>query len=644
MCGIAGIFTFNESSLRITHELLRSVGDTIRHRGPDDNGTYVNEKKTVGFAHRRLSIIDLSPQGRQPMANEDQSIWITYNGEIYNHAALRENLERKGHRYRSRTDTETILHLYEEKGAGCLDDLEGMFAFALWDEKKQLLFLARDRFGKKPLYYSHTQDSFCFASEIKALLRFPQVKKEVDYEGAYHFLTFASTPAPFTLFKGIKKLAPGHSLVIDARGKVTQVRYWDVAAFFKHRRDTHAMPVGAQEVRRLLIESMKKRLMSDVPIGIFLSGGLDSSLNVAILSKFYHAPLETFTIGFKDQPEYNEFQFARRVATQYNTTHHEISMESGGVRECIQDFFYYQDDPLCDPTAIPFYFLSRRAHKEGMKVVILGEGSDEIFFGYDFYLRAIRSHAQWRRLSAVPGFIRNAAYRASKALGVCTGKGDSAIESLRRLSRGESNFWGGAIGFSEFLKEKIIKKESGPLASYDSYSVIKEYFSAAVPSRCDVECFAQQLLRTEINVRLPEILLMKVDKVLMSSSLEGRAPYLDRSLAECVAGFPLETFIRAGEGKSILKKIAEEFLPPEIVHRKKQGFRVPFNEWLGRDLRRDIYRVIVDSRLMGEVCDMRSLNAFVEKDGRRRALSFEAWVLFQLCLWFDFWFLNERPL
>src|SRR5262245_52047642 len=367
--------------------------ETLIHRGPDDAGIYLSPDRRVGLAHRRLSIIDLSPAGRQPMSNEDGTVWITFNGEIYNHLPLRKELEAKGHLYQSRTDTETILHLYEEEGAECVRRIEGDFAFAIWDSRRRELLLARDRLGVKPLYFAVLPGAFLFGSEIKAILAHPRMTRRVDRAALYHYLTFVAAPAPRTLFQGVHKLPPATRLTVEAEGQIRTETYWDPLA-------VPADPVAvegdaeacAARIRDLLGSAIEARMMSDVPFGVFLSGGLDSSANVALMSRLMDRPVRTFSVGFKDHPSYNEFEYARQVARLFKTEHHEVEIGWSDLLEAMPGVVFHQDEPIADWVCVPLHFVSALARSTGTTVIQVGEGSDEQFFGYEGYRRAYVEH------------------------------------------------------------------------------------------------------------------------------------------------------------------------------------------------------------------------------------------------------------
>src|SRR3954447_3198114 len=348
MCGITGILATSDA-FPCDEKLVTTMRDRMTHRGPDDGGSWASGNGRVALGHRRLSIVDLSPAGHNPMPNEDGTVWITYNGEVYNHKALRAELEAKGHVYRSQTDTETILHLYEEEGPACVERLQGMFAFAIWDERRRELFIARDRLGIKPLYYSRQPGGFVFGSEIKALLEHPSISPELDEEAFHHYLTFVCTPAPLTMFEGVRKLAPGERAIVRPDGTMSSDIFWTPASS-SVAQEVASMSEAEMEERliELLRASIDKRMMADVPFGVFLSGGVDSSTNVALMDELMTDPVQTFTVAFKEHEQYNELEFAREIAQRFGTDHHEVVLDSQDLEDFLPELIYHQDEPLAD--------------------------------------------------------------------------------------------------------------------------------------------------------------------------------------------------------------------------------------------------------------------------------------------------------
>src|SRR5438876_9769717 len=432
MCGICGVWEYGAARGNVGRDLLVSMRDTMTHRGPDDAGDLIFDEARGGFGFRRLSIIDLSPAGHQPMHGCTDLVWLVFNGEIYNHAKLRESLEQRGHVYRSRTDSETILHLYEERGLDFVHDLEGDYAIALWDADREQLVLARDRAGVKPLYFYQQNGRFIFASEIKAILEHPSVTPEVNEEALYHYLTFVTTPAPQTLFRNVQKLPAGHMLVLNRQGEARITQYWDALP--------PADPVVRTEeehqknILELLRASIKKRMMADVPFGVFLSGGVDSSANVALMSELMTQPVRTFTVGFHDTEELNELDSARAISKRFGTNHQEVMIGREEMTKFLPELIFHQDEPIADPVCVPLYYVSKLARDTGTVVVQVGEGSDELFGGYDWFRTYLRIEDRfWRHASRTPRAARRAAAVLAQPLIAKTVKKRMAGELMRRL-------------------------------------------------------------------------------------------------------------------------------------------------------------------------------------------------------------------
>jgi len=641
VCGICGIFNCAGTNFEVTAELITHMRDTMIHRGPDDAGIYVSPDKKLGLGHRRLSIIDLSTMGRQPMCNEDGSAWITYNGEIYNHQKLRKELEAKGHRYKSHTDTETILHLYEEKGQDCVRNLEGMFAFVIWDNKKKRMLFARDRIGKKPLYYAIQDGQLIFASEIKAILKHPLIKRDIDTIALYHYLTLYVTPAPMTLFKGIKKLPPGYIMVCDKDGNIKQEQYWD--AIVSEQKEEYPEEYYIENIRSLLSESIEKRMMSDVPFGVFLSGGIDSSTNVALMARLMNRPVDTFSVGFKDQPAYNEFNYARQVAAEFKTNHHEVIIDHHDLMNYIPNLVYHQDEPLADWVCVPLYYVSKLARDNGTIVIQIGEGSDEIFFGYDGYMTYLNIYNNyWKPYIKMPGALRRAVYSLASPLSPLIGKGPGLKELLRCAASGEELFWGGAIAFSEVQKKELMSNSIN-WQGLNSFNIVRQPL-AKIDSQKPGADFMERMTYLELKHRLPELLLMRVDKITMSTSVEGRAPYLDQKLVEFAMGIPAKLKVKNGQTKYILKKAVEGIIPNNIIYRKKQGFSTPVKEWFAGELSRYMTDSILNSRLRErQFFDYAFIENMLKKQQYGKSdNSTRLWSLFNLSQWYDCWIEEDK--
>src|ERR1044071_2061416 len=456
MCGICGVWEYGASEGSVDPSLLTRMRDEMTHRGPDDAGELIFDDRRGGFGFRRLSIIDLSAAGHQPMHGCDDRTWLVFNGEIYNHSLLRADLEKRGHKYSSRTDSETILHLYEERGLDFIHDLEGDYGIALWDANKEQLVLVRDRIGVKPLYFYHKNGRFIFASEIKAILQHPAVTPDIDEQALYHYLTFLTTPAPTTLFRDIQKIPAGHMLIVKRDGTLNMQRYWDALPPVQAAEGTEQE--HRAEILKLLRDSIRKRMMSDVPFGVFLSGGVDSSANVALMSEQMSRPVETFTVGFSDAEYLNELDSARDIARRFETNHHEVLISEREMLDFLQGLVFHQDEPLADPVCVPLYYVSKLARESGTIVVQVGEGSDELFSGYDKYVKYLRLYERfWRHAERAPRLARRAASLLA-----------------RRLGADEALFWGAAIVFDETLKSQLVatnmRERWAGLSSYDVVS------------------------------------------------------------------------------------------------------------------------------------------------------------------------------
>ena len=639
MCGIAG--AFGHSGAAIEPGRVAAMSDALAHRGPDDAGLWRREPEgDVVLAHRRLSIIDLSEAGHQPMSNEDGSVIVTYGGEIYNHRELRERLERRGHRFRSQCDTEVLVHLYEERGPALVDELVGMFHFAIWDGIQERLVLARDRLGIKPLYWIDDGERFGFASEIKGLLPLME-RRELDPTALVQYLTFVAVPAPRTLFAGVSKLPPATTMVVDRDGPRPTERYWDP---IEHRQDFDGAPADWEaELRHRLERSVDRRMMSDVPIGIFLSGGVDSSTNVALMSARTDSPVNTFSVGFTDSDDINEFTWARRIAERFGTNHREVEIGSDELWDFLPEMVHHQDEPIADPVCVPLYFVSRLARDSGVTVVHVGEGSDEIFSGYPTYLTANRMETgHWRRLRSLPSPLRRAvAGGGSALLGLRPGYQIHREALARAGERDGRLWWGGAVAFYE----QALRRVSGDALAGAANGERPRDVVAAIAADADrfgARDELDRLIYQDLRLRLPELLLMRVDKLTMANSIEGRVPFLDHELVELAMAMPKDEKIRGSEGKHVLKRAVADLLPADVVWRPKQGFSTPVSRWFRSELADQLARRITSSPLIelgyldaGEVSSILELH----RSGRADR-AFQLWNLVNLATWFDAWILN----
>jgi len=642
MCGIVGIYSRRGDTVDI--ERVARLRDTMRHRGPDDSGIWQSEDGRVTLAHRRLAIVDLSPAGRAPMANEDGTVQVTFNGEIYNHAQLRRDLEAKGHRFRSdHCDTEVLVHLYEEHGPRMVDHLIGMFAFAIWDGPRRRLFAARDRLGIKPLYWVDDGRQFGFASEIKALL--PLLPRhEVDPVALSHYLTFVAVPPPRTLFAGVSKLAPGSTLMIEGDGAPRVERYWDP---MRDRARFEFDDVDwAAEVRFRLERSIERRMMSDVPVGVFLSGGVDSSTNVALMSRLTDEPVNTFSIGFRGAEEFNEFQWARRVAEQFGTHHHETVIDADDLWRFMPELVYHQDEPIADPVCVPLYFVSKLAKENGVTVVHVGEGSDEIFAGYPTYVQAHDMLSrQWPRLRALPGPVRSALALAGAAALRVRPDREVHVEALARAAQPNGHlWWGGAVAFYERGFDQVTTRELRRNLNGDRpRDVVADI--AADADRYGARDDLDRLIYQDLRLRLPELLLMRVDKLTMANAIEARVPFLDHQLVELAMAIPRDQKIRGDVGKDVLKRAVSDLLPHDLIWRPKQGFGTPVSQWFRGELGQQLQDALATSAIneLGYL-DRSAVQSVLDLHRSGRAeRSFQLWNILNLSAWFDHWIARREP-
>jgi asparagine synthase (glutamine-hydrolysing) len=623
MCGICGT-VYRDRERIVTHDELQAMSSLLSHRGPDDAGVYLSGN--VGLAHRRLSIIDLSPAGHQPMTNEDESIWIVFNGEIYNYPDIRGELLARGHCFRSNTDTETIIHLYEDKGEECVQDLRGMFSFALWDGKKRRLFCARDRVGKKPFVYAQTERGLHFASEIKSLLTCPAIDKKIDYQALHHYLTYQYVPSPSAIFAGIKKLPPGHTLIYEG-DMVTVKRYWDLN--YRDKLMLPSLDEYGERLREIFEEAVKIRLRSDVPLGAFLSGGIDSSLVVAMMQRLMNQPVKTFSIGFKEEA-YDELAYARMVAQQYNTDHHEFVVKPDAL-EILPKLVWHYNEPFADSSAIPTYYVSKMT-REHVTVALNGDGGDESFAGYERYL-ADKLADYYRH---VPSFIRDGIFqKVIDRLPYSTDR-RSFVRRLKRFIKGisevpERRYVRWICFFDNEMKRDLYTPSFDALTKgTDSVELTVGWYD-----RSDAEAFIDRTLFVDVMSYLPEDLLVKVDIATMAHSLEARSPFLDHKLMEFAASLPADLKLRGIETKYLLKRTLCGLIPRPIVQRKKMGFGVPLDVWFRGDLKEMAYDVLLDNKSIDRgYFRKESVQKLLDEHASERYdHSYRIWALLFLELW-----------
>jgi asparagine synthase (glutamine-hydrolysing) len=628
MCGIAGFVTTAPVTGGVAQ--LGRMTDAIRHRGPDDFGFYHDDWAHLG--HRRLSIIDIAG-GHQPMANETRTLWIAYNGEVYNHAELRPRLEQEGHQYTTRSDTETILHAFEQHGADCLDLFHGMFAFAIWDTQRRRLFCARDRLGIKPFYYYWDGRLFAFASEIKALLEHTAISPSLDEALLPEVLGFGYTSGDRTLFRNIRKLLPGHHLTLDITDEFPRLdirRYWDVpAARVESGVSERAWIV---ETRRRLEQAVQMRLMSDVPLGVFLSGGVDSSSIAALVQQSTAEPIQTFAIGY-DDPKFSELSYASRAARSIGAQHHEIAIGIDDFFSALPRLIWHEDEPIAWPSSVSLYFVSKLA-SEHVKVVLTGEGSDELFGGYERYRWHLLNHRAAAVYGIVPQPVRRwvrqaAASRLCNAslrrkLGHTIFGRENTIESLFL-----DNF------YCAFPEEVRILSSTPSRAMYDSY--LQHWNTRAEGSLLDRMLYADQ------KTYLVE-LLMKQDQMSMARSIESRVPFLDHTFVEFAMTIPDRLKIRGHTPKYILKKAVRDLLPRGIVYRKKMGFPTPLSQWLLDPRAEPLYAALrAPDGLLASYLDMSAVESLIHRhrSGLEDATD-RIWRLINLQLWGDLFLTGRR--
>ncbi len=581
MCGICGKIDLEGTP--VERYVIDNMVNTLYHRGPDDSGIMI--KGNVGLGHSRLSIIDLSKKGRQPIANENKTVWIVFNGEIYNFPELKRFLISKGHEFMSDTDTEVIVHLYEEYGMECLNHLRGMFAFAIFDEKKSLLFLARDRLGKKPLYYYFDNKVFIFASEIKAILQDRVIKKNPDLKAIHHYLTYQFVPSPFTAFKNIKKLPPAHFLTLKNK-KIEIKRYWDIN-YYPKRNESYK--VIREKLREGLEEAVKIRMISDVPLGVFLSGGIDSSIVVSLMSRLSDEPIKTFSVGFEDE-EYNELEYARLVAERFNTEHREFIVKPEAL-EVLPKLVWHYNEPFADPSAIPTYYISKVA-KDYVKVVLNGDGGDELFAGYDRYLISIIAKKIERFF---PLFIVNVLLKVLKNVSH-GGSRKNILWIIKRFIQGfelpsdvRQATW--LFSFDNSSKRQLYTEDFYNIVYSDSLELMRGLFESN-----NAIDYLDRMLYCDLMLYLPDDLLTKVDVASMANSIEVRSPFLDHELVEYVARIPAGLKLKGITLKYLLKEVFKNELPEIIIKRKKMGFSVPLDRWFREELKEFMMDILLSKR------------------------------------------------
>jgi len=619
MCGIAGIINLDPQQ-PVDVERLRRMRDILRHRGPDGEGLWT--EGPVGLAHRRLAIVDVAG-GAQPMTTADENAWIVFNGEIYNHPELKPQLESMGHQYRTRSDTETILHIYKDAGEDCVGRLRGMFAFALWDRQKRQLLLARDRLGIKPLYYALTDQHLLFASEIKAILASDYIRPALNERVIPEYLASGFVAGPETFFRGVRKLLPGRTMTWAPESGIRERRYWQLP---ESTRETARFNVKAEteELRARLSEAVRCHLMSDVPVGLFLSGGIDSTALAALMTSMVKEPIKTFSVGFPER-EGNELHYARLAARSINSDHHEVVITGEDFFRELPRLIWHEDEPIAFPSSVPLYFVSALA-REHVKVVQTGEGSDELFYGYNRYRITAWNHRfgnAYGRL--VPTAAREAVSRTVTALPW------SARRYLGRtfltLAPGpRSLFFENFAFFNERMREAILSADA--LCSLDPFDELMRCYNESSGRIVD------RIAHTDLQTYLVE-LLMKQDQMSMAASVESRVPFLDHKFVEYVVSLPAEMKLRGWQTKAILREAVRDLIPPQIRTRRKMGFPVPVGRWL-----KERFAGLVEELVTGPRASSRGLfNADLVREiagqhrSGRQPHGTRLWLLMNLEIW-----------
>ena len=609
MCGIAGIVDLGGGP--VEQGDVARMCQALVHRGPDEGGFHF--APSLGLGMRRLRVIDLEG-GSQPVHDEDARIWVVFNGEIYNFRELRRALEGKGHRFYTRTDTEVIAHLYQDHGPACVDWLRGMFAFAIWDERQRQLMVARDRLGVKPLYWTLAGKRLCFASEMKAILQLPEIERRLDWASLDHLLTFLTTPATESIVEGIHKLEPGHLLLASAEAGVQVRRYW--APRFE---PDYAKPEShfVEGVRGLLEESVKLRLVSDVPLGAFLSGGLDSSAVVANMARLMDQPVKTFSIGFSES-DFDELPYARMVAERFGTDHHELVLEPS-VLEIVEDIAWYLDEPFGDSSAIPTYLVSRLA-AEHVTVVLSGDGGDELFAGYERYL------IEAREREAIPNGVRG----ALRALGRLMPDGMKGRAFIRHHGiEGAQRYLDASTLFREDQKRRLLRPDA-----YAQVLAARPRRDASLAMLSGDGHWLSEIQNMDIARSLPLDILTKVDRMSMAHSLESRGPLLDHVLVEFVATIPPALQLRNGSGKHVLKQAMRGVLPDAVIDRRKQGFGVPLDHWFRGELSDFLRELLLGPTARGRgIFEPEFVLKLIERHERGKDLGLQLWTLLSFELW-----------
>lgn len=646
MCGIAGIL---DSRKQIDEGILTAMTDALSHRGPDDSGTYIDPENRLGFGHRRLSILDLSPLGHQPMSNDNGSIWITYNGEVYNFSQIKEELVTKGYKFKSNTDTEVIIKSYEEWGMECVHKFIGMFALGIWDKKEKKLVLLRDRAGVKPLYYYRKDGLFLFASELKALMRHPDFRKDIDNNALALYLRYGYVPAPHTIFKNTYKLMPGHYLTIRDAGRLEETKYWDAIDFYLEEPFKTSEREITDELESLLIDSFKYRLVSDVPVGVFLSGGIDSSLITALLQQNIDSKLKTFSIGFYES-SFNEADWAKKIAAYLGTDHTEFYVSAKEAFDVVSLLPEIYDEPFADNSGIPTYLVSKLT-RQSATVALSADGGDELFCGYRRYWHTDKAHSVY---SGIPGMLKGPFITGLDLMS--PELTDFVYRTFRFALPRTENFKDKYTKVSRMLKKigrgeyaEMYKEAAGLWATKDLEGVISHDYSSDRETLFD-DTFKRlghrdlriRMMATDFKTYLADDILTKLDRATMSVGLEGRDPFLDHRIVEFAARIPFHMVYRDGQSKYILRRILYKHVPKELLERPKQGFNAPLHYWFKSELSELLSEYLSEEKLRKDgVFNAKAVDSLVRDFKSGSSVNINTlWSLLNYEMWKERWINN----
>ena len=631
MCGVSGIMYFNKKFF-VKKKYLDDMNNILNHRGPDGKGNWISSAKNIGFGHTRLSILDLTTSANQPFLDNTKNYVITFNGEIYNFKEIKKILLKKGYIFNTKnSDTEVLLLSYIEWGLKCVDKFRGMFAFAIWDNIKKKVFLVRDRVGIKPLYYKLDSKKLIFSSEIKAILIDSDYIPEIDEESMYHYLTFLCTPAPKTMFKNINKLEAGTWLSFDEKGNSETKRYWDP---LQEKELTDKKNIN-KVLAKTLEESIKYRGISDVDVGVFLSGGIDSSTNAYFFSKNSKKKIKTFSIGYdQEYKSYkSELNYARIVAEHIKSSHFEKKLRKDDIKNFIFDMVYFQDEPISDPVCVPIYYVSKLAKENNVKVCQVGEGADELFFGYTNWLRTSKINLLINNIF-FPKFLKKLILLFYKKFNI---QYKYTSDLLKRSVENKPIFWGGAEAFSSFEKNELFSNSfKKKIKNFDSWNCVRPHYEF-FNKNAKYKSIENWMTYLDLKIRLPELILMRVDKMTMANSLEARVPFLDHNLIQKTIDLPKNIKIKKNKLKVLLKDIIKGLLPNEIINRKKQGFGLPLKEWFEDGLginEKEIINEFVDRT---KFFNKQTIQKIIKRKGDTRL-----WFILNLAIWWKVFIRNKK--